>query len=114
MRIKLRSPDAERRRHVRKYAAGDLGPDVSFYFRGPHGKLNLQANNLQMFLHLAEGVDDETWSYHLAQHDYSRWFRERIKDEELAREAEEIERGPAHDARARFKKLVEQRYTAPA
>ena len=25
----------ERRRHIRKYAAGDLGEDKSFWFRGP-------------------------------------------------------------------------------
>jgi hypothetical protein len=29
--------------HVRKYAAGELGPDRSFYFRGPDGRLNLRA-----------------------------------------------------------------------
>ena len=55
----------ERRRHRRKYAEGDLPPDRSFYFRGPEGKLNLRAQNLILFLQLAEGVDDETWLYHL-------------------------------------------------
>jgi hypothetical protein len=30
---------------VRKYAAGDLGPEGSFHFRGPEGRLNLGAQN---------------------------------------------------------------------
>ena len=29
------SPKAERRRHIRKYATGELDPDRSFFFRGP-------------------------------------------------------------------------------
>src|SRR5437763_1621565 len=45
---------AERRRHRRKYADGELPPDRSFFFRGPNGKLNLRAQNLQMFLQIAE------------------------------------------------------------
>ncbi len=56
---------AERRRHQRKYAEGDLGPERSFYFRGADGKLNLQAQNLLIFMQIADGVDDETWMYHL-------------------------------------------------
>ena len=55
-------PRAERRRHLRKYAEGDLGADQSFYFRGPDGQANLRAQNLQLFLQLADGVDDETWT----------------------------------------------------
>src|SRR5262249_39624099 len=64
----------ERQRHRRKYAAGELGTDKSFYFRGPAGRLNLRTQNLMMFSQVAEGVDDETWIHHLRQHDYSRWF----------------------------------------
>src|SRR5439155_9513071 len=37
-RLRLEPARADRRRHRRKYAEGDLGPD-SFYFRGPEGKL---------------------------------------------------------------------------
>jgi hypothetical protein len=40
---------------------------------------------------LADGVDDETWIYHLRQHDYSKWFTSMIKDPELGRQASEIE-----------------------
>ena len=45
--VKLREAKSERRRHLRKYAQGELGPDRSFYFRGPEGKLNLRAQNLR-------------------------------------------------------------------
>jgi hypothetical protein len=108
---------AERRRHVRKYAAGDLGPDKSFYFRGPRGRLNLRAQNLQTFVEMADGVDDDTWRHHLARGDYSRWIREAIKDEALADEVAGIEHERSRDAaatRARIRAAIEHRYTAPA
>jgi hypothetical protein len=54
----------EHKRHVRKYAEGDLGVG-SFVFRGPEGKLKLVAHNLNTFIRMAEGVDDETWCHHL-------------------------------------------------
>jgi hypothetical protein len=94
-----------------------LGPDISFYFRGPEGKLNLRAQNLKIFLQLAEGVDDETWLYHLQRGEYSRWFCEVIKDEDLAAEARSIEQQPdtpASETRALIRAAIEQRYTAPA
>jgi Helicase HerA, central domain len=78
-------------RHVRKYVEGRLGDDNSFYFRGPHGALHLKAFNLATFLELAQGVDADTWQFHLERSDYSRWFREVIKDEALAKETESIE-----------------------
>ena len=108
---------AERRRHVRKYAAGDLGPDKSFYFRGPEGRLNLRAQNLQTFVQIANGVDDETWLHHLERGHYSRWIREAIKDDALADEAARVERGRPHDpaaSRARIRAAIEHRYTASA
>src|SRR5262249_41647252 len=91
-------PRGQRRRHLRKYATGELGPDHSFFFRGPEGRLNLRAQNLVTFLQLAEGVDDETWLHHLHKGDYSRWFRESIKDEALTTEAEAVETASAVSA----------------
>jgi len=110
-------PRAERRRHLRKYAEGELGEDKSFYFRGPDGRLNLRAQNLQLFLQLAEGVDDDTWTHHLRRGDYSRWFREAIKDDALAGEVQGIERASglsARESRARLRQRVEERYTGSA
>ena len=92
--VRSEPPRTERSRHSRKYAEGDLGPMRSFNFRGPEGKLNLRAQNLVTFLQLADGVDDETWTYHLKRKDYSKWFREGIKDDELGAEAERIEARP--------------------
>jgi hypothetical protein len=110
-------PVAVRRRHQRKYAEGELGEDRSFYFRGPKGHLNLRAQNLEIFKQIADGVDDATWKFHLRQHDVSRWFREVIKDEQLASEAADVEaRGelsPA-ESRARIRGAIERRYTTPA
>jgi hydroxymethylpyrimidine pyrophosphatase-like HAD family hydrolase len=107
----------ERRRHTRKYAEGELPPDRSFYFQGPEGKLNLRAQNLILFLQLAEGVDDETWLFHLRRGDYSRWFRERIKDEALADETARIEKqtglSPAK-SRSLVREAVQRNYTLPA
>ncbi|HXU81951.1 MAG TPA: HAD-IIB family hydrolase [Polyangia bacterium] len=117
VRYHVHTPHFERRRHVRKYAAGELGPDKSFFFRGPDAKLNLRAQNLQMFLQVADGVDDETWLYHLRRGDYSRWFREAIKDQELADEVAQIEGDRGADpavTRGRMHAAIESRYTAAA
>ena len=109
-------PQAEHRRHVRKYATGELGEDKSFYFRGPAGRLNLRAQNLALFVQLAEGVDDETWLHHLRLKDYSRWFREAIKDEALASESASVEEDtslPPRESRALIRAAIERRYTLP-
>jgi hydroxymethylpyrimidine pyrophosphatase-like HAD family hydrolase len=110
-------PTGERRRHHRKYIEGDLPEWSRFYFTGPEGKLSLSATNLMMFLHLAEGVGDEAWLYHLQQGDYSRWFRDSIKDEELAQEASDVERQlsiSADKSRQLIRQAIEARYTGPA
>lgn len=109
-------PRTERRRHLRKYAAGDLGPHA-FYFRGPGQRLNLRAQNLLLFVQMAAGVDDETWLYHLQRGDYSAWFRQAIKDPGLADAAERVEQArelSAGESRARIKEEIAKRYTEPA
>jgi hypothetical protein len=114
--MKILPGKTQRRRHSRKYAEGDLGPDRSFYFRGPEGKLNLRAQNLITFLQMAEGVDDETWLHHLRKYEYSAWFREAIKDPQLADEAAAIESQPspnAAESRAAIRALIERHYTLP-
>ncbi len=116
-RVRVAPSRTERRRHTRKYAEGELPPDCSFYFRGPKGKLNLRAQNLMLFLQIADGVDDQTWLHHLGQGDYSRWFRDQIKDDGLAAEAEAVEQkagvSPA-ESRSLIREAVERRYTLPA
>ena len=116
-RFKIASPRGDRRRHRRKYAEGEIPEYHSFYFRGPQEKLNLRAQNLNLFLQLGDGVDDATWLHHLRRGDYSRWFRDVIRDEDLAAEASRVERDPDLDTqatRAAIHAAVEQRYTHSA
>ena len=107
--------EAERIRHHRKYAEGDVRYN-SFYFRGPQGKHNLRAQNLNVFCQIAEGIGEETWMYHLRRHDYSRWMRDVIRNRNLAAAVEDIERradlSPAQ-TRALVCAAVEARYTLP-
>jgi len=114
--LKVDRPVTERTRHSRKYVEGNLGPHA-FFFRGPEKKLNLRAYNLNLFLLLAEGVDDDTWNFHLRQGEYSKWFRDQVKDPELAEAAEQIEKranGDALASRAAIRGEIEKRYTLPA
>ena len=109
-------PKSEHKRHVRKYAEGALGDEKSFYFTGPDERLRLKAQNLMAFLELGDGVDDDTWLYHLRRGDYSKWFRTSIKDDELAAEVEQLEadHASAEKTRELVRKAIEERYTAPA
>jgi hypothetical protein len=113
--IRLVSPTYERKRHRRKYAEGKLGPDKSFYFRGARDELNLRARNLQVFVELARGIDRGTWFYHLLRGDYSTWFSESIKDEDVAAQIAAIERErPApEDSRERVIGVILEHYTLP-
>jgi hypothetical protein len=106
---------AERIRHHRKYAEGDVRYN-SFYFRGPEGRHNLRAQNLNIFCQIAEGIGEETWMFHLRRHDYSRWMRDVIRNRDLAAAVEDIERRadltPAQ-TRSLVCAAVEARYTLP-
>jgi hypothetical protein len=59
---------------------------TAFIFGAPRELLNLRAQNLALFVQIAEGVDDSTWLHHLRAGDYSRWLKDKIKDGELADE----------------------------
>ncbi len=72
---------------------------------------------MNLFLQIADGVDDETWTHHLRQGDYSEWFRDKIKDAELADETKRIEQQSGispQDSRAAIREEVERRYTLPS
>ncbi|MBX9692125.1 MAG: HAD-IIB family hydrolase, partial [Cyanobacteria bacterium] len=114
--VSLVMSNREKTRHRRKYAEGSLGEQRSFYFTGPH-KLRLRAQNLSIFTQIAEGVDEDTWLYHLRRKEYSDWFEKIIKDDELvtiAKEVEEDEELTAKESRVRILQAIEERYTAPA
>jgi hypothetical protein len=112
-RVAVEAPRSERRRAKRGLVDGDLGPERSFYFRGPQERLNLRAQNLKLFLELGEGVDTDTWQHHRDRGDYSRWIREATANDALADEVAGIERdrAPVDVARARLRRAVE-RFTA--
>jgi HAD superfamily hydrolase (TIGR01484 family) len=108
---------AERKRHRRKYAEGELEPERVFYFHGPEGKMNLRAQNLAMFIQLATGIDDDTWLFHLRRGDYSGWLASGIKDPELAEEIRRVEQErslSAAGSREKIVQAIEAKYTAPA
>ena len=115
--VRVEPSHTERKRHLRKYAEGSLPEDRSFYFRGSEGKLRLRAPNLILFMDLAEGVDDETWLFHLKKKEVSEWFRKGIRDELIADEVASIEQQPEIDpnaSRQRIRELIEAKYTLPA
>lgn len=106
---------AERIRHHRKYAEGNLRWH-SFYFRGPDNHHNLKAQNLVVFCQIAQGIDESTWMHHLRRGDYSRWFRHAIKDGHLADETERVEHRSdlaPWQTRQMITELVNARYTLP-
>jgi HAD superfamily hydrolase (TIGR01484 family) len=115
--LRVEPSRTERRRHLRKYAEGELPEDRSFYFRGPEGKLNLRAHNLILFMDLADGVDDDTWEFHRRKGEISQWLRQEIKDEGLAERVAAVERNQQLDAaasRRKMRELIEATYTLPA
>jgi HAD superfamily hydrolase (TIGR01484 family) len=115
--LKVDRPIQLHKRHVGKYASGSVGAWRSFYFRGPNGRLNVGAENLYRFLDVAYAVDDETWEYHRRAGDYSAWFRDVIKDEDLALEAAAVEADThlnASESRRIISKAIRRRYAAPA
>jgi hypothetical protein len=70
-----------------------------------------------IFLQMAAGVDDRTWEFHRDAGDYSNWFRNAIKDADLADEAAKVEQDRglnAQESRKRIQDAVARRYTAPA
>ncbi|HYO57891.1 hypothetical protein [Archangium sp.] len=115
-RLRVPPGRAERLRRLHGHVEGDLGSG-SFIFRGPEGRLDLRANNLSTFCQLAEDVDEQAWLFHLWHGDFSRWIRQVLRDDELAREVSTIERRyelPAADSRRQLLGAITHRYALPA
>jgi hypothetical protein len=109
-------PRQSLKRHSRKYAEGTLDEKGSFYFTGSEDTMKLRAQNLELFVQIAEGIDDATWEHHLRAGDYSRWFRNQIRDKKLAKEAANAEENKtlsAKESRQIILEAVRRRYTAP-
>lgn len=117
VRMSIAVSPVEHQRHMRKYAAGDVGAQRSFYFTGPENRFKIRCQNLFLFLQISEGLDDSTWNFHLKRGDYSNWFRDVIRDPSLANETCQLEKNnslSAGETRKRIKKLIEQRYSPPS
>ncbi len=115
--VAAEKPRQSRKRHTRKYAEGEINEEGSFYFRGPDNAMNLRAQNLTMFVQIAEGIDDKTWKHHLKAGDYSDWFRKQLRDDGLADEAAAIEKDkslPLAESRTLVAEAIKRRYTGPA
>ena len=70
---------------------------------------------------LAEAsADGKLWEglgYHLRRGDYSRWFRTHVKDDQLASDAEGVERETdisADESRDRIRELIDRYYSLSA
>lgn len=117
--VKFEQGKAEHKRHIRKYAEGDMG-EGSFVFTGPDQRLRLRAHNLDTFVRMGRGVDEDTWTFHLRAHHYSDWIRRTIKDDELAEKIKAIENearnqeGRTEESREQIFSAICKKYTAPA
>jgi HAD superfamily hydrolase (TIGR01484 family) len=111
--FKVRYPQPRRlmQRHKKKYATGDMA-DNSFVFTGSESHLHLVANNLMLFAHIAEGIDKDTWAWHLHRHDFTNWFRDTIHDDELAQVAKKAEKlDDPLEARQQILNFINSKYT---
>jgi hydroxymethylpyrimidine pyrophosphatase-like HAD family hydrolase len=116
--LRLRAPPrrAERLRRVPEQVEGDLGA-LGFTFRGRHGRTGPRAHNLRVFCRLATQVDDDTWLFHLWNGDFSRWLRDALHDDALARKVAAIEcryELPAADSRREVCGAITHHYALAA
>ncbi len=72
---------------------------------------------MNLFVQMAQGVDDETWAHHLHNSDYSRWLRESVKDRATAGEVGAIEKAKdlaSAESRSRIIEAIQRHYTTLA
>jgi HAD superfamily hydrolase (TIGR01484 family) len=114
--VEIGAPRQDHERHRGKYALGDVGDAHSFYFRddGAHGVR--RARNLADFIEHARAVPDAAWEAHLRAGDFAAWFRDVIRDEELARRAAQAAEDPHLEpcrSRRRIIDAIRERYVIP-
>jgi hydroxymethylpyrimidine pyrophosphatase-like HAD family hydrolase len=111
--LKRIEPKGEHLRHKRTYLDGEMDEDLRFYFRGPENTLNIGVQNLRLFMQVGDGVDDETWLYHLHRGDYANWFRDVILDEQLAALAHQLKENrelEPKESRQQISKFILEKY----
>jgi HAD superfamily hydrolase (TIGR01484 family) len=114
--IEIGAPRQDHERHRGKYALGDVGDEHSFYFRDDGGQGIRRARNLADFIGLAGRVHDPVWNAHLRAGDFAAWFRDVIRDEELARRAAQAADDPHLDPRQSRRRIIDairERYVIP-
>jgi hydroxymethylpyrimidine pyrophosphatase-like HAD family hydrolase len=107
------TPHTTAQRHVHSLYEGDMDDHLQFVFRGPQSQLCLSTPNLKQFISIASGVDDATWDFHKSAGDYSNWFRDVIKDTELAHEIRRVEQTPdltPESSRKAILELIRERF----
>lgn len=115
-RLRIECPHHRHERHKGKYAIGDVGEAHSFYFGwSPDGHLT-KARNLAEFISEANLLPEEIWLRHLRAGDFSAWFLHVIRDDELARRADEIAanaKAGAKESREQIATAIRDRYAIP-
>lgn len=105
--------ELDNQRHRHSLYEGEMEEEHQFVFRGVNDQFSLRATNLKRFIELADGLDGETWWFHLKRNDYSNWIEHVIKDYGLADEVRAIEDSedatPEH-SRDAIKKTIEKRF----
>jgi hydroxymethylpyrimidine pyrophosphatase-like HAD family hydrolase len=78
-------------RHWHKYVGGRLPAERCFAFRTESGALRAVSANVAELHHVVRSCDAGVLRHHAGRHDLSRWLREAIQDEDLARDVHRIE-----------------------
>ena len=110
--VRFHLPKKLLQRHKKKYAQGDMASN-SFIFTGPENKLHLVANNLILFMHIGEGIDEATWQFHLTREDFKKWIRDKVHDEGLVAAAESAEHAnTTEESKKRLLGYIQDHYTS--
>jgi hypothetical protein len=88
----------------------NVGDSEAFYFYENVGKPTGQsAKSLSDFLKVVDTIKLESLQFHVERKDFQAWFKETLKDNELAEKIESIAPKNDEQLRARIHGVVEQR-----
>lgn len=102
-------PTQKHHRHSGKYVAGDVGAWHAFRF----STLCQSASNLTEFLSLSTRLEDTALRGYMNAGDFSKWFREIIRDDVLANKTHQVETDATlapNEALKQISHLVHSRY----